>query len=113
MSVKRSELLSHIHRTRFAPGDAAGARLEAQRIADYLEASYGAEVWGIGSLFEGIREFRQGSDIDLVAKGIPGGRFLDAMVAAEAMTTFNLDLIPWETANELVREIVLESGVRL
>ena len=113
MPVDRSELLSHLHRTRFAPGDVAGARRDAQRIAAYLQDAFGAEVWGIGSVFEALRDFRTGSDIDLVAKGIPAARFLDALATAEGMTTFDLDLIPWERANELVREIVRESGVRL
>ena len=78
-----------------------------------LEHRYGAEVWGIGSLFEPIRPFRSTSDIDLVAQGIPAEQFISALTAANEMTGWNVDLIPYETANELIREIVSTEGVRL
>ena len=113
MSVNRTDLIAYLGRTRFAPGDATGARRDAKGIARFLKDRYGAEVWGIGSLFEKLRPFRRGSDIDLVAKGIPRDRFFEVLAEVEGSTSFSVDLIPWEEANDLIREIVLESGVRL
>ena len=113
MSVNRSDLIAHLRRTRFSPGDASGARRDAQSIARFLKDGYGAEVWGIGSLFEELRSFRKGSDIDLVAKGIPADRFFEVLVEVEDQTPFAVDLIPWEEASDLIREIALASGVRL
>jgi len=113
MPVKRSDLIAHLGRTRFAPGDAAAARRDAEAIAAFLKSRYGAEVWGIGSLFEKVRPFRKGSDIDLVAEGIPKGSFFEALAQAQGLTSFDLDIIPLEDANDLVREIVREAGVRL
>jgi predicted nucleotidyltransferase len=113
MSVNRSDLIAHLSRTRFSPGDASGARRDAENIARFLKDRYGAEVWGIGSLFEELRPFRKGSDIDLVAKGIPTDRFFEVLAEVEDQTKFSVDLIPWEGANDLIREIVLTSGVRL
>jgi hypothetical protein len=105
--------MAHLRRTRFAAGDAPAALVDAERVAAVLKERFGAEVWGIGSLFEHIRPFRKGSDIDLVVKGIPKDRFFEALAEAAKSTSFAVDLIPWEDANELVREIVRDAGVRL
>jgi hypothetical protein len=113
VAMQRSMLLAHLRRTRFAPGDAAAARRDAERIAGHLKKRYGAEVWGIGSLFEKLRPFRIDSDIDLVARGIPRDRFFDAVAEVESLTRWDVDLIPWEDAHDLVREIVREAGVPL
>jgi predicted nucleotidyltransferase len=113
VTVDRSDLLEHLRRTRFAAGDAPAARRDAERIAHALEERYGSEVWGIGSLFEKTRPFRMGSDIDLVVRGIPKGVYFEALAYAQSLTRYDLDLIPWEDANDLVREIVAEAGVRL
>jgi hypothetical protein len=113
MTVNRSDLIAHLGRTRFAPGDVSGAKGDAERIARFLKDRYGTEVWGIGSLFEEMRPFRKGSDIDLVARGIPKDRFFEVLGEVEGLTSFPVDLIPWEEANDLVREIVRTSGVRL
>jgi hypothetical protein len=113
MSVNRSDLIAHLQRTRFSPGDASGARQDADRIAKFLKDRYDAEVWGIGSLFEELRPFRRGSDIDLVAKGIPAERFFEVLAEVEVQTAYSVDLIPWEAANDLIREIVHTTGVRL
>ena len=72
--MDRTVLLSHLRKTRLAPGDRQKAVRDAKRIADYLADEYGAEVWGIGSLFEELRPFRQRSDIDLAASGIPAAQ---------------------------------------
>lgn len=113
MSVSRSELLEHLRRTRFAPGDRERARRDAEGISAILRERYGAEVWGIGSLFDGLRPFRRDSDIDLVVRGIPKDMFFKALADAEGAAAFPVDLIPWEDANDLIRETVLERGVRL
>ena len=113
MAVKRSDLLDHLRRTRYGPGDSVSARRDAQAIADMLKERHGAEVWGIGSLFEPGRPFRKGSDIDLVVRGVSKDCFFEALAEAQALTDWSLDLIPWEAANDLIREIVQESGVPL
>jgi hypothetical protein len=95
MSVNRTDLLAHLARTRFGPGDVQAARRDAEGIARLLKERYGAEVWGIGSLFENLRPFRRGSDIDLVAKGIPRDRFFEILAEVEGSTSFSVDLIPW------------------
>ena len=96
-----------------SPGDVSGARRDAESIARFLKDRFGAEVWGIGSLFEELRPFRKGSDIDLVAKGISTDRFFEVLAEVQDQTQFPVDLIPWEEANDLIREILLTSGVRL
>ena len=111
--MDRSELLLHLRKTRFAPGDEQKARAAASRVADVLKKQYGAEVYGIGSLFESIRPFMNSSDIDLVVKGIPAKKFIRASAEAVESSDFEVNLIPWETANALIREIVEKSGVKL
>jgi hypothetical protein len=113
MAVSRADLLSHLKKARFSEGDVRAAHADALRIATCLKEHYGAEVYGIGSLFETIRPFRKGSDIDLVARGIPKAEYFDALAEVQAMTDFGVDLIPWEAANDLVREIVRVAGVKL
>ena len=113
MSVDRSDLIAHLARTRFAPGDVSSARRDAENIARFLKDRYGAEVWGIGSLFEELHPFRKGSDIDLVVRGLPTDTFFEILAEVENQTEVPVDLIPWEEANNLVREIVRVSGVRL
>ena len=111
--MDRSELLAHLRRTRFAPGDREKARVDADRIAKYLKDEYGAEVYGVGSLFESPRPFRKDSDIDLVVKDLPSKHFLEAYDRADEMSQFMVNLIPWETANSLMRQIVRSGGVKL
>lgn len=111
--MDRSELLDHLNRTRFAPGDRGRALADARRVASLLKSTYGAEVFGVGSLFESPRPFRKNSDIDLVVKGVPPGRFIEASVQADGMSRFEINLIPWETANKLMVEVVETRGVKL
>ena len=54
-----------------APGNRETARSDARKIASYLRTTYGTEVYGIGSLFRDDKQFKEKSDIDLVAKGLP------------------------------------------
>ena len=113
MAVDRSDLIAHLRRTRFSPGDKLAGRRDAELIASFLRKRNGAGVWGIGSLFEGIRPFRKGSDIDLSVKGIPKECFFEALAEVRCLTDFDVDLIPLDHANDLMREIVRDRGVRL
>ena len=106
-------LLAHIRKTHFAPGDRERALSDARAIAEYLRAEFGARVWGIGSAFDRNRRFTRNSDIDLVADGIPDRRFFEASARAARMTELRLDLIPLDSANNLIRRRVREEGVEL
>lgn len=110
--MDREVLLAHLRRTRFAPGDRARARRDAERIASYFK-EYGARVIGIGSAFSSRKPFRRSSDIDLVVEGLPPERFYHACARAEDMTDFSLDVIPLESATPLLRKRVHEEGVEL
>jgi predicted nucleotidyltransferase len=69
--------LEYLRKTRFAEGDRASAEAQARSIAHYLKQEYGASrVVGIGSLFSSHKVFKPGSDIDLIAAGIPPDAFL-------------------------------------
>ena len=111
--MDRSELLDHLKNTRFAPGDREAALADARKIAAFLKKSFHAEVYGVGSLFESPRPFRVDSDIDLVVSGIPPDRFLRAASQADDMSRFEINLIPLETANDLMVGIVESRGVEL
>jgi predicted nucleotidyltransferase len=86
---------------------------DAHRIAEYLIEQCEAAVFGIGSLFESGRVFGPRSDIDLVVEGIPPERFFSITAAAASLTSFDLDIIPLEEANELIRKRVDACGVQL
>ena len=113
LPMDRSELLAHLRRTRFAPGDRDKALADARRIAVHLKSEYGAEVFGVGSLFESPRPFTRKSDIDLVVKGVPPEQFIRVSADMDGMSQFEINLIPWETANKLMREITETGGVKL
>lgn len=86
---------------------------DARKIAAFLADECGAVVYGIGSLFEPGRSFGPRSDIDLVVEGIPPGRFFSITARAALLTNFDVDIIPLEDANDLIKERVSEYGVRL
>lgn len=86
---------------------------DARTIARYLAERHGCEIYGLGSLFDDALQFSSDSDIDLVVKNIPKGRFFSISAEAAEMTQFSLDIIPYESANKLVRETVKNRGVRL
>ena len=111
--MDRTDLLAYLRETLFAPGDREKARADALCIADCLRRKYAAEVYGIGSAFESLRTFRRKSDIDLVVKGIPPDKFIYACLEADELSEFEVNLIPWETSNELVKDIVATNGVKL
>ena len=111
--MDRSVLLSHIRRTRFAPGDKARALADARRIARYLHGAGACRVIGIGSAFEPQRTFTSRSDIDLVAEGLDPGAFYAVSARAANLTDYHLDLTPLECATESLRRVVEAQGVEL
>lgn len=95
------------------PGDREKALKDTRRIADYLRTTYGAEVYGIGSLFRTDKPFTENSDIDLVVKGLPLDRFFPILVTIDQMTHFTLDITPYEAAKPYMQQLADEEGVRL
>jgi len=89
------------------------ARVDAAAVSRFLAEKCGARVYGIGSLFDAARPFGVRSDIDLVVADLPKGTFFELCAQAQELTRFQLDIIPYEDANELVRETVRERGVLL
>ena len=81
---------------------------EARKIAVRLHETYGSDVWGVGSLFAEGEIFTEGSDIDLVASGIPDREYFAALARSAEMTEFHLDLIPLEDANDLIQRTILD-----
>lgn len=95
--------------------DAASRRARelATELARILVTRYRASrVILTGSLARG--DFRQGSDIDLAAEGIPPELFFQAGAELErhAAGVF-VDLVPLETATAAFRERLAEEGVVL
>ena len=85
------------------------ALAEARRLAGMLKSNYGCRaVYLIGSLAR--EEFEEGSDIDLVVEGLDPARYFRALGEIMAMSEFQVDLIPCEDANELVRDRVRSEG---
>jgi len=111
--MDRSTLLAHLRKTHFAPGDRDQALADALAIARFLRSAYDVRVIGVGSLFERDRPFRERSDIDLVVRGLDAERFYEASAKAAAMTDFELDIVPFEDANDYMREIAETRGVEL
>jgi predicted nucleotidyltransferase len=89
------------------------AREVAERLARMLHAKYGvARVILVGSLARG--EFRVGSDIDLVAEGIPDADFFRAGADLEAAAGgLHVDLVPLESANAAFRADLAREGIVL
>jgi predicted nucleotidyltransferase len=85
---------------------AARAREAVPALVRLLAGEYGARrVWLIGSLARG--GFGQRSDIDLVAEGVPPGRFFEACAVLDrAGDPFPVDLVPLEQARPFVRELL-------
>ncbi len=70
-------------------------------------------IWGIGSAFAADRSFYRTSDIDLVVKELPPGVYFTALSRCSAMTNFELDLIPYETATPMLIGAIEREGVAL
>jgi len=109
--MDRESLLAFLRRTRFSPAGRDRARADAETIAEYLERRYGAQVYGIGSVFCSSSRFHEKSDIDLVVAGLPPDEFFQAAAHAASLTRFPLDLVPMESATPLLRERVVQEGV--
>ena len=110
---KRYNPQKYLAERRSDPARKQQALKEASAVARFIRGKYGAEVYGIGSLFEPERSFSKKSDIDLVVKGLPEDRFFSICAEAAELTRFSLDIIPYEDANELVRADVRDRGVPL
>ena len=82
------------------------ALADAHKIAGYLTKQFEVQVFGIGSLFDPDRIFGPNSDIDLVVEGIPPERFFSITAAAASLSSFDVDIIPLEKANEFVKQRV-------
>ena len=48
-----------------------------------------------------------------MVKGVPPEKIIQACVDAEELSQFEVNLIPWETANKLMIEIAETGGVKL
>ena len=85
------------------------ALAEAKRLAGILKKDHGCRaVYLIGSLARG--EFEEDSDIDLVVEGLDPARFFNVCGEITASSGFPVDLIPYEDANELVKDRVKSEG---
>lgn len=71
------------------------AKEDAYAVARFLKDTYGARVYGIGSLFDQAQSFSKTSDIDLVVIGVPKKRFFAICAEAQELTQFNIDIIPY------------------
>ncbi len=91
---KTYQLLKHLDHLNSRPGDIGKARQTAKRIADYLKLNYHAEVFGVGSLFLSGRDFTEKSDIDLVVKGLPAGKYFSILNSVNNMSDINVEIIP-------------------
>jgi hypothetical protein len=103
---KMYRTLEYLERLRPAPGDRQKALADARTIADHLKREYGAEVYGVGSLFVPGRNFTEHSDIDLVVKGLPAGRFFSILAKLDDMTLDLADIRPAVFSKELFERIL-------
>lgn len=83
---------------------------EASKIAVYLREKYGCgEIYLIGSILDKER-FNLKSDIDFVIKGLPKDRYFYILAEIRDITGMAIDIIPYEDANELIKNIVEKEG---
>ena len=86
----------------------------AHRVATVLYQDYGAsKVAVFGSLAE--RElFSKNSDIDIIVWGISYNKCLDVLWNTKGISSeFKIDLIDFETSNELFRERILNQAIQI
>lgn len=108
---KRYALIKHLDSQLPRRGDIEKAKNDAGKIAEYLKNTYDAEkVYGVGSLFLPERGFTEKSDIDLVVKGLPSSRFFSIINEVNEMSSFEIELIPWEDANAYLRDQAEKEG---
>ena len=111
--MERQVLLDHLRTTHFESGDRERALSDAKRIARFLLSNGARRVVGIGSAFDPSRPFTLRSDIDLVAEGITPETFFSMSARAAAMTKFNLDVTPLESATPALARLADKEGVEL
>ena len=86
---------------------------EALKIAWFLGEKFGVtKVLGVGSVLEPER-FDQHPDIDLIVFGLPDSDYFSASAQIRFMTDFKVDLVPFESANALLRERAAAEGMQL
>ena len=86
---------------------------DASKIAGYLREKHGCrEIYLIGSILDKER-FSEKSDIDFVVKGLPKDRYFYILAEIRDITDFAVDIIPYEDANELIRDTVEKEGKQL
>ena len=86
---------------------------DAKKIAHFLRENYRCgDVYLIGSLLDRER-FSASSDIDLVVKGLPKQKYFSMLAEIRDITQFSVDVIPYEDANKLMREVVEKEGICL
>lgn len=84
----------------------------AHRVATVLYQDFGAaKVAVFGSLAE-QKWFTKNSDIDIIVWGISYNKCLDALWTTEGLNSeFKIDLIDFETSNDLFRERILSQAI--
>jgi len=89
------------------------ALAEARKVAQFLGETFGViRAVGIGSAFDAKR-FTLRSDLDLVVEGLADRDYFSASAQIRFLTNFEVDLIPIESANHLLKQRVAEEGVQL
>jgi len=87
---------------------------KAKCIAKVLKEKYHAkEVILIGSLIWRPDFLWTGTDIDLMVKGLENKKYFEILADVSTLAhPFNLDLVPYEGANILIRKRALKEGFR-
>lgn len=86
------------------------ARREAESIARLLVEEFGAKrVWLFGSLATG-KGFRRNSDIDLAVEGLDPIQFFRAVGKALQLSSFAVDLKPFEALSPEAQQRILAEG---
>ena len=88
-------------------------RAEAKRLAQVLVDEFGVErVYLFGSYAWGIT-LRPDSDLDLAVVGLEGMKYWEAIGRLEELSSCLFDLIPLDSLNLPLRNLILEHGIRL
>ena len=88
---------------------------KAKSIATVLKEKYHArEVILFGSLIWRPDFLWQGTDIDLMVKGLKSGKYFEILADVSPLAhPFHLDLIPFEKAEPSIKKRVSREGLRL
>lgn len=88
------------------------ARRAAEEAAQMLVRDFGAsEVWLFGSLANEPR--RDEFDVDLAARGLPPGRYFEAVARASEVVDRPVDLVRLETCPDATRRRIESTGRRI